>query len=83
MRILLQHIRTQLYLRKLGSWTPDPQEAFDFRHSQSAIDFTRQHDLRGVQIVVKLNDREHEEVFPLPKHATAGRPRTPFRMRPP
>jgi hypothetical protein len=75
MKILLQHLRTQLYLRNLGSWTPNPREAFDFRLSQSAIDFTHQHDLRGVQIVVKLNSREHEEVFPLPARAAARRPR--------
>ena len=74
MKILLQHIRTQLYLRNLGSWTPNPREAFDFRHSQSAIDFTREHDLRGVQILVKLKSRECEEVFPLPARAAAHRP---------
>ena len=69
MKILLQHVRTQLYLRSLGNWTPNPGEAFDFRHSQSAIDFTREHDLRGVQIVVKLKSRGGEETFPLPEHS--------------
>lgn len=82
MKILLQHVRTQLYLRNLGSWTPNPREAFDFRHSQSAIDFTRDHDLRGVQIVVKLNGREDEEVFPIPAHAAPPHTRIQLRMPP-
>jgi len=82
MKILLQHVRTQLYLRRLGSWTANPREAFDFRHSQSAIDFTREHDLRGVQIVAKLKSREGEEILPLPERAAPSHTRTRPRMRP-
>jgi len=70
MRILLQHFRTQLYLRSLGSWTAEPLEAFDFRHSRRAIDFARAHALPGVQIVTNLDDREQDQVLPLPAHAT-------------
>ena len=82
MKILLQHVRTQLYLRRLGSWTPNPREAFDFRHSQSAIDFARDHALPGVQIVVKLNNLEDGGVFPIPARAAARHARTQLRMRP-
>ena len=82
MKILLQHIHTQVYLRDLGSWTPNPREAFDFRRSQSAIDFTREHDLRGVQIVIKLNGGKCEEVFPLPARVAPPHTRTQLRMRP-
>jgi hypothetical protein len=71
MRILLQHVRTQLYLRSLGNWTVSPLEAFDFRLSQSAIEFAREHDLPGVQIVIKVNGHEYEEVFPLPMRTTS------------
>lgn len=66
MNILLQHARTQLYLRGLGDWTLDPNQACDFGHSQKAIDFAREHNIAGVQIVVKFVDSESEEKCPLP-----------------
>jgi hypothetical protein len=70
MKILLQHARTQLYLRKLGDWTDNPQEAFDFQHTQRAIDFARNHKLAGVHIAVNFVDCECDEVFPLPPFAS-------------
>ncbi len=69
MKILLQHCRTRLYLRSLGNWTNNAQEALDFQHSQRAIDFARQHNLAGVQIAVKFIDSAFDEVFPLPAAA--------------
>jgi len=71
MKILLQHIRTQLYLRSLGNWTANPLEAHDFQHSQRAIDYAREHALNGVQIAVKFIDSQFDEVFPLPEPTTA------------
>ena len=71
MRILLQHARTQLYLRGLGDWTANPYDAFDFQHSQKAIDFARDHRLSGVQIAVKFIDSEFDEVAALPPLAHA------------
>ena len=70
MKILLQLSRTHLYFRKLGDWTDDPQEAFDFQHSQKAINLARQHRLSGVQIAVKFIDSEFDEVVPLPAPVT-------------
>ena len=69
MRILLQHTRTQLYLRGLGDWTANPYDAFDFQHSQKAIAFARDHALTGVQIAVKFVDSECDEVAPIPAPA--------------
>lgn len=66
MKILLQHIRTQLYLRSLGNWTANPLEGYDFQHSQRAIDFAREHALSGIQIAVKFTESQYDEVFPLP-----------------
>lgn len=66
MKILLQHARTQLYLRSLGNWTASPLEGYDFQHSQRAIDFAREHGIGGVQIAVKFLDSQFDEVFPLP-----------------
>lgn len=66
MKILLQHARTQLYLRSLGNWTANPADAYDFQHSQRAIDFAREHGIGGVQIAVKFLESQFDEVFPLP-----------------
>jgi len=66
MKILLQHVRTKLYVRSLGNWTMNPAEAYDFQHSQRAIDFARDHGLTSVQIAVKFVDSQFDEVFPLP-----------------
>ena len=78
MKILLQHSRTRLYFRGLGDWTANPQEAFDFQHSQRATDFAYQNRLSGVQIAVRFFDSQFDEVFPLvsghslePAHNTA------------
>ena len=75
MKILLQHVRTQLYLRSLGNWTVNHHEAHDFRHSQQAIDFARENGLTGVQIAVKFSDSHFDEVFPIPPAITPGEPR--------
>ena len=66
MRILLQHTRTQLYFRGLGDWTANPYDAFDFQHSQRAIDLAQDQGLTGVQIAVRFNDSEFDEIAPLP-----------------
>jgi len=73
MKILLQHIRTQLYLRSLGNWTANPMDGHDFQHSQRAIDFARDHSLHGVQIAVKFIDCQYDEVFPLPTEPATAR----------
>lgn len=66
MKILLQHVRTQLYFRGLGDWTANPFEAHDFQHSQKAIDLVHEQRMIGVQIAVKFIDSQFDETFPLP-----------------
>ena len=75
MKILLQHVRTQLYLRSLGNWTVNHQEANDFQHSKRAIDFARENSLTGIQVVVKFTDSHFDEVFPIPPMITPGKHR--------
>jgi len=65
MKILLQHARTRLYVRGLGDWTANFQDAFDFQHSQKALEFAQQNGLTGVQIAVKFIDGQFDETFPL------------------
>jgi hypothetical protein len=71
MRILLQHVRTQLYLRNPDDWTANPFESFDFQHSQRAIEFAREHNLSGVQIVVTFVDSQFDEIVPMPSFLLA------------
>jgi len=66
MKILLQHVRTQLYLRSIGNWTANPEEAHDFQHSQRLVEFVHNHRLSGVQIAVKFLEAQFDEVFPVP-----------------
>ncbi len=66
MKILLQHARTQLYLRSLGNWTADPMRAYDFRHTRRAIDFAREHSIHGAQVAIKFTGREFNEEFAVP-----------------
>jgi aryl-alcohol dehydrogenase-like predicted oxidoreductase len=66
MRILLQHVTTQQYLRDAGSWTANPFEALDFQQSQAALEFARDHGISGVQIAVKFIDSQFDEIVPLP-----------------
>ncbi|MFN3408761.1 MAG: hypothetical protein ACK45B_07190 [Limisphaerales bacterium] len=66
MKILLQQVRTQLFLKEAGSWTANPYEALDFGVSQRAIDYAASHHLKGVQIVVKFIDGQFDQVVPLP-----------------
>jgi hypothetical protein len=72
MRILLQHARTGLYLRGLGDWAANPYEAFDFQHSQKAIDYACKHGIVGVQIAVRFIDSDCDEVVPLPVAADSA-----------
>lgn len=66
MKILLQHARTQLYLRSLGSWTANPLEAYDFHHSRRAIIFAQDHSITGVEIAVKFGNDEVADTFAVP-----------------
>jgi hypothetical protein len=78
MKVLLQHARTQLYLRSLGNWTANPIEGYDFQHSQRAINFAREHDISGVQIAVRFLDGQHDDVFHLPAMANSSASSTLF-----
>ena len=74
MKILLQDVRTQLYVQSPGNWTINPFEAHDFQHSQKAIDFAREHHLPTVQIAVKFLDSQFDEIVNLPPFFTPSPP---------
>ena len=66
MKILLQHTQSLRYLRTVETWTKDDSDAHNFLHSQRAIDFAHEHDLKDVYVTVKFLGREPEVAIPLP-----------------
>ena len=76
MKILLQHQRNKLYFRRMGVWTSNPHAAFDFEHSERAIEFAHTHGLVGVQLVVKFSDPQCDQVVPMPERQAAPAPQT-------
>jgi hypothetical protein len=66
MKILLQNVHSKLYFCLLDIWTDNTQAAFDFRHSDQALDYVRKRNLKDVQMVVKFEDAQWDEVVRLP-----------------
>jgi hypothetical protein len=66
MKILLQNVHTKLYYCLLDAWTGDAVAAFNFRQSIQALDFVRKQNLRDVQLVIKFDDAQWDEIVPLP-----------------
>jgi hypothetical protein len=66
MKILLQNIQTKLYFSLLGVWTDTPSLAHDFRHSARALDFARANELTEVQLVVRFEDSQWDNIVPVP-----------------
>ena len=67
MKIVMQHTRSSLYFQGPGTWTRELSEAFDFGHTQRAMDFARQSRLTGVQVIVVFIDSDQVEthIFPI------------------
>ena len=71
MKVLLQHVLTSYYLCDGGSWSPDVSEAFDFGHSQRAIDYSRLNHLNSVRLAVRFADSECDTLFTVPPSGLA------------
>jgi hypothetical protein len=65
MQIVLQHVKSGLYLKSPGVWTKEVGEALDFSSSQRAIRFIRQHQLEGVQVLVAFIEPAYVETVAL------------------
>lgn len=75
MRILLQNPQTKLFFCHKEDWTASAHLAHDFRHSQQALDFVRTRNLKDVQLVVKFEDPQWDEIVPLPLMVATLAPR--------
>src|SRR6266850_566913 len=56
MRILLQNTKTGLYFQNSGIWTHEMDSAFDFGHSQRAIDHARANGISEARVVAAFMD---------------------------
>ena len=66
MKILLQNMQSLRYLRTVETWTKDDSDAHNFLHSQRAIDFAHEHNLKDVYVTVKFLGKDPEVAIPLP-----------------
>lgn len=66
MKILVQSSQTMQWFRRTDMWTENVGEAFDFQHSQRALDFIRKHNLHFVQLVVSFPDPNSDVTVRLP-----------------
>jgi hypothetical protein len=66
MKILLQNVHSKLYYCPRDIWSANPVAAFNFRQSIQALDFVRKQNLRDVQLVIKFEDAQWDEIVPLP-----------------
>src|SRR5688500_2656170 len=53
MKVLVQNPLTLSYFENVGTWTSDPDKAYSFRDSRSAIQFCLHHDMDDMQVVLK------------------------------
>jgi len=77
MKILLQHRRTLQYVQTPDAWTKIEADAFNFAHSQNAINFAHEHHLTEVYVTVKFPDGDFGSV-PVPMSPLLSQPRASF-----
>ena len=65
MRAFLRDIRTGLYFKAGGEWTPDPARALSFKLINNAIKRADKMGLRGVELVVRSANLTHLTALPV------------------
>lgn len=56
MKTLLHNPVTHLFLKSIGEWTLDPQQALNFRDLGSAVKYQIDHHLTELQVFLKLDN---------------------------
>lgn len=69
MKVLVQNPLTLSYFANVGKWTSDPEKAFVFKDSRSAIQFCLNHDLSDMQVVLKGPEDRFDVQVPVGLHA--------------
>ena len=65
MKVLVQNPLTLSYFANVGKWTSDPEKAFVFKDSRSAIQFCLNHELADMQIVLKGPEARYDVQVPV------------------
>jgi hypothetical protein len=78
MKVLIQNPLTLSYLESEHGWTHDPESAFDFKDSRSAVRYCSEHDLLDMEIVLKFPQDRYDVHMP----AWAAAPAAPQRHAP-
>jgi hypothetical protein len=58
MRTLLRRVNSGLYFQEADRWTPDAEQAHNFRSIDRALDFVRRWKLRGVELAFAFRDSD-------------------------
>lgn len=56
MRTLLRHTRTGLFFQGPDRWTGSPEQAYDFRFTERALQYIAGWDLREVELAFEFED---------------------------
>ncbi len=65
MRTLLRHTRTGLYYQGSGNWTEDPEQAYDFRFIDRAVQYVELWELTEVELAFVFEDPASVSTVPL------------------
>jgi hypothetical protein len=65
MKTLLQDVRSGVYFQGLENWTPQAEEAFDFKNTERAIRFVRDAGLKDVELVFAFPDPRYNIHVPV------------------
>jgi hypothetical protein len=60
MKIFVQQKWSGLYCKETGEWTHNQREAFDFRHSGTAVKFCLARNLSQIRIVMRFDDQAYD-----------------------
>lgn len=56
--VLIQHRTTLKFLKTIGKWVSDPQEALFFKNTTTAMHFCKGGNLQNVQLVTRFQKGE-------------------------
>jgi len=67
MRTLLRKVSTGRYFQGPGQWTPDPQEAKNFKSIDRALDFISDWKLKDIELAFSFGDSVDVTGVPIEK----------------
>jgi hypothetical protein len=72
MKVVVQNPLTLSYLQTPGTWTSDPEKAYSFHDSRSAIQFCLHNDMEDMQVVLKGEDDRFDVQVPVGLQPSLG-----------